>query len=181
VRQPLETNDALSIRRAGLQDIPALVQLRREMFEAMGFQDAAALDASDLACEHYFHETIRAGRFHGWVAVTDDGTVVASGGLVIDRHPPGPDNLSGQIGYVMSLSTEPAFRRRGLAKRIMQAMLSALREWEIPAAALHATDAGRPLYTALGFQDSNEMRLFLQAGGEGRAEATTSPTPRRFR
>ena len=181
MRQPLETNDDLTIRRAGVQDIPALVRLRRAMFEAMGFQDAAALDASDLECEHYFHETIRAGRFHGWIAVTDDGTVVASGGLVIDRHPPSPNNLSGRTGYVMSLSTERAFRRRGLAKRIMQAMLSALREWEIPAAALHATDVGRPLYTALGFRDTNEMRLFLQADGEGPGDATTGPTSRGVR
>ena len=85
MRQPLETNDAPTIRRAGLHDIPALVQLRREMFEAMGVQDAAALDASDLACEHYFQETICAGRFHGWVAVTDDGTVVVVGDEMLGK------------------------------------------------------------------------------------------------
>jgi GNAT superfamily N-acetyltransferase len=160
---PSQVDDALTIRRAGVHDIPALVRLRRTMFEEMGFHDSTVLEASDAACERYFHETIRTGRFRAWVAVTDDGTVVATGGLVIDRHPPGPDNLSGRTGYLMSLFTEPAFRRRGLADRIMRTMLSGLREWGISAAALHATESGRPLYTALGFHNSNEMRLSVEA------------------
>jgi len=175
---PREMEDGVTIRSASIADIPALVRLRREMFEAMGFEDATTLDASDSACGRYFHEAMGAGSFRAWVAVTADGTVVASGGLVIDCHPPGPDNLGGQTGYLMSLSTARAFRRRGLATRIMRAMLAALRESGIPAAALHATDAGRPLYAALGFRDSNEMRLSLPVtgrAGAGRGNHGSAP------
>jgi len=84
---------------------------------------------------------------------------VSSGGVVIDQHPPGPGNLSGQIGYVMNVVTIPRYRRRGFAHRIMRVMLKWLAEQGIQCVALHTTEMGRPLYEELGFVDGNEMRL----------------------
>jgi GNAT superfamily N-acetyltransferase len=52
--------------------------------------------------------------------------------------------------------------RRGIARRIMQAMLQWLAEQGIQRVTLHATDVGRSLYEALGFEESNEMRLRLE-------------------
>jgi ribosomal protein S18 acetylase RimI-like enzyme len=34
-----------------------------------------------------------------------------------------PENLSGQIGYIMNLVTDPSYRRPGIARRIMRTML----------------------------------------------------------
>ena len=82
-----------------------------------------------------------------------------SGGVVIDQHPPGPSNLSGQIGYIMNLVTIPSHRRRGIAQRVMRAMMKWLAERDIHRVTLHATEEGRPLYQELGFVDNNEMRL----------------------
>jgi GNAT superfamily N-acetyltransferase len=155
-------NNEISIRQASLADVPDLVRLRRMMFEAMGCDDPARLDASDVACQAYFAEAIPAGTFHGWLAVTSTGEAVGSGGAVIDQHPPGPGNPSGRIGYLMNLVTAPSYRRRGIARRIMQAMLQWLAEQGIQRVTLHATDVGRSLYEELGFIESNEMRLRLE-------------------
>ncbi|WP_207914029.1 GNAT family N-acetyltransferase [Micromonospora sp. KC213] len=43
----------------------------------------------------------------------------------IDRRLGGPDNPSGEIGYVFSVATDPGRRRRGYAR----ACLEALRGW----------------------------------------------------
>ncbi len=129
------------------------------MFEAMGCDDPAQLDAADAAAAAYFAEAIPAGRFHGWLAVASTGLAASSGGVVIDQHPPGPGNLSGQIGYIMNLVTAPRYRRRGIAHRIMQAMLKWLAEQGIQQAVLHTTEMGQPLYEELGFVTSNEMQL----------------------
>ena len=154
--------DDITIRQATVADIPDLVQLRRAMFEAMGFDDAVQLAAADAAAAAYFAEAIPAGRFHGWLALTSTGVAASSGGVVVDRHPPGPPNLSGQIGYIMNLVTIPHYRRRGIARRVMRVMLKWLAERGIQHVTLHTTDVGRPLYEEMGFVDSNEMQLRIE-------------------
>jgi len=150
---------AYTLRPAAVTDVAAVVRLRRRMFESMGVTNTAALDVADVACAAYFCQALPAGEYRGWVVETPDGQVVASGGYVIDVHPPGPGNLTGRIGYVMNLYTEPAHRRRDLARRIMVAVLEHLRAAGVRMLALHATEIGRPLYESLGFVASNEMRL----------------------
>jgi GNAT superfamily N-acetyltransferase len=151
----------ITIRQAVVDDIPDLVRLRRVMFEAMGYDDANQLEAADAAAEAYFAEAIPAGGFYGWLGVTTQGEAVASGGVVIDQHPPGPGNLSGQIGYIMNVVTLPDYRRRGIARGVMRAMLEWLAEQGLQVISLHTTEVGRPLYDRLGFAASNEMRLRL--------------------
>jgi GNAT superfamily N-acetyltransferase len=149
----------IAIRQATVDDIPDLVRLRRMMFEAMGFDDPAKLDAGDAAAVDYFAQAIPSGEFQGWLAVTPEGEAVSTSGLVIDQHPPGPGNLSGKTGYIMNVVTHPAYRRRGLARRLMQVTLAWLDELGIRRAELHATDMGRPLYESLGFAAHTGMRL----------------------
>ncbi len=153
--------EPITIRAATVDDIPDLVALRRLMFESMGYHDPALLHTSDVSCRNYFRQAIPSGEFHGWLATTRGGEAVASGGLVIDRHPPGPNNLTGEVGYIMNIVTVPAYRRQGLARRIMQTIVDWLSAQGIRRITLHATEQGRPLYRELGFDDSNEMILNL--------------------
>jgi GNAT superfamily N-acetyltransferase len=125
----------------------------------MGFDDPAKLDAGDAAAADYFAQAIPSGEFQGWLAVTPAGEAVSTCGLVIDQHPPGPGNLSGKTGYIMNVVTHPAYRRNGLARRLVQAALAWLDERGIQRAELHATDMGRPLYEELGFAAHTGMRL----------------------
>ena len=156
-------SDGITIREATIQDIPDLVRLRRAMFEAMGYDDPAQLDAADAAARTYFRDAIPTGAFRGWLAVTPEGTAVGSGGVVIDHHPPGPSNLLGRTGYIMNVVTLPAYRRQGVARRMMRTMLRWLEEQDIRQVTLHATEMGRPLYKELGFATSNEMRLTFES------------------
>ncbi|MFW9993472.1 MAG: GNAT family N-acetyltransferase [Candidatus Odinarchaeota archaeon] len=155
-------NNKPIVRRATINDIPDLVRLRRMMFEWMGFDDPSQLAKADEAATAYFSRTIPTEEFRGWLAVTGTGVAVGSGGLVIDHHPPGPSNLSGKIGYIMSLATDPSHRRQGIGRWIMKTILEWLENTDIKLATLHATEMGRPLYAELGFVDSNEMKLKLE-------------------
>lgn len=152
-------DDTITIRPATDADLHDLVRLRRMMFEAMGYDDPQALEASDAASADYFANAVPMGTFRGWLAVTPTGLAVGSGGVVIDQHPPDPENFSGQVGYIMNLVTDPRYRRQGIARRILQAMLQWLAEQGIQRVTLHATQIGRPLYEELGFVDGNELQL----------------------
>jgi ribosomal protein S18 acetylase RimI-like enzyme len=152
-------NNAIIIRQAATADIAELVRLRRVMCEAMGF-DGPDLDAAEAVWTAYFGETIPAGEFHGWLAITPEGKAVSACGVVIDQHPPTPGNLSGRIGYLMNVVTMPKYRGQGLARRVIQTALQWLDEQDIRRVTLHATDMGQSLYTSLGFEPvTNEMRL----------------------
>ena len=84
----------------------------------------------------------------------DDGLVATGAALPYDNG----------FGYISMVIVDPAWRRRGLARRLMEAALVWCGEHGIRAVILHSSDDGRALYEKLGFQPTNEMRLLLEAG-----------------
>jgi len=63
---------------------------------------------------------------------------------------------------VVNVYVQPAYRRNGLARRLMVAILDWCRAQGIERIALHASNMGRPLYESLGFTATNEMVLYLK-------------------
>jgi GNAT superfamily N-acetyltransferase len=156
----------LKLRLAAVDDIPALVTHRRRMFEDMYAQkdvvrDRAAYDAMDTAYADILHYEIPAGSTRAWV-IADGGTIAASGALKFADWLPRPDGQRRGLVYVHSVYTAPEYRRQGLARRILQAMITYCRENGWPRINLHASDMGRGLYEELGFQPTNELRLVLE-------------------
>jgi FolB domain-containing protein len=150
------------IRPAVVGDIPALVELRLGMFQSMGYSDPVDLEWLRRDSYEYMQKSLLAGEYLSWVADVN-GKAVASGGLVIRTAPPTIRNHTGLEGYVISVFTEPQWRRQGIARAIMTAILDYLRLKGIPAVTLRATDDGRPLYLSLGFNpDGWTMALDLK-------------------
>lgn len=155
-----------TLRFATVDDIPTLVSHRRKMFEDMadlrGEQhDRAGLEAMDAAYAVILRYEIPAGSTRVWV-VEDAGQIAASGALKFADWLPRPDGSRRGLVYVHSVYTEPAYRRQGLARRILTAMMADCRANGWPRVSLHASDLGRGLYESLGFRPTNEMRLVLE-------------------
>ncbi|MHA1978455.1 MAG: GNAT family N-acetyltransferase [Candidatus Hodarchaeales archaeon] len=151
--------DSISIRKATVSDVPALVKLRRLMFESMGHNNPDLLKAGDLAVEKFFNESIPNKTFRGWVAINSSGEVVSNIGVIIDQHPPSPNNITGKIAYLMNLCTLSPYRRQGIARKLLEEVLAWTRQLDIKRVSLHATKLGKSLYEQLGFTETNEMRL----------------------
>ncbi|MNT76197.1 Acetyltransferase (GNAT) family protein [compost metagenome] len=90
------------------------------------------------------------GSARSWV-VEAEGALVACGTLALFVRPPYPGNLSGREGYVLNIVTLPAWRRRGMAGALLDAMLVYAREQQLGKLWLHASDEGRALYERRGF------------------------------
>lgn len=84
------TIKTITIRQADIGDIPDPVHLRRSMFESMGYHDPEQLAAAGEAATAYLNQAIPKGEFYGWLAITPSGRAIGSGGVVLDRHRPGP-------------------------------------------------------------------------------------------
>ena len=175
-----------TLRRTTVADIPVLVRHRRGMWEDIGGRSPRVLDRADVTYRRWVRKEIRAGRFFGLLAEDRDGRPAASGVLwIAPAHPrPGPFSRL-TAPYVMSMYTEPEFRRLGLASRLVQWMIRYARSRGYPRLYLNASRYGRPVYAKLGFVDGNEMRLDLQAsrsrrGRTGRTQVRGRRSPPAF-
>jgi GNAT superfamily N-acetyltransferase len=142
-------SEAYRVREASLADADALVRHRIAMFTDMGVTiDASALDGAFRA---WLAETMTAGAYRAWLIETERGAIVAGGGMTVLPWPPGPHNVSRKLAFVYNVYVEPAHRRRGLARRIMDAIHEYCSRNGIASMALNASRDGRPLYEALGY------------------------------
>ena len=162
------------LRPATVADAAVLAAQRRAMFEALGSlqaDDAAALEAATV---RYLRRALPRGEFRAWL-VEHRGTPVCGGGVQLRPLVPRPGHLDGRPeGLILSVWTDPAHRRRGLATRIVGAILDGCRAQGVTRVTLHASDEGRRIYERLGFRQTNEMRLDAAgppAAGTGAAAA----------
>jgi GNAT superfamily N-acetyltransferase len=151
----------MTVREATVDDVDVVLEHRRHMFADMGLGDAESRDAMVAASRPYLLAAIREGSYRGWLAEVD-GRVVAGGGIVIATFPPLPWELQPRRASILNVYTEPACRRRGLARRLLERMVQWCRDEGFASVSLHASQDGRPLYEALGFTPTNELRLHLR-------------------
>ncbi len=151
-----------SIRAADIADIPVLVHHRRMMWWDMGRREETALEWSDISAREYFLTAIPGGSYQGFLAVNESGDVVGGGGIVISAWPGIYRQRGPRRAMILNMYVEPDYRRRGIARALMETMIAWCREQEFARVGLHASDEGRPLYEKLGFKSTNEMNLDLR-------------------
>lgn len=156
------------IRRATDAEVDALAHHRVSMFRDMGVLDEEHAESLRHASAEYFRRAMASGEYVAWVAVSDDSppVIVAGAGLRIDQILPRPGQRGtnlGPDGMLLNVYTEPAWRRRGLALRLVQQILEWARERGIERVNLHASADGRPVYEQAGFIPTNEMRYTITA------------------
>jgi len=148
-----------TIRAATLDDADTLVRHRIGMFTDMRVQlDAAALDR---AFRPWLAELMPAGTYRAWLVEDDAGAIVAGGGITILPWPPGPRYMGDRLAFAYNVYTEPAHRRRGLARMIMETIHAWCGEHGVTSIALNASRDGQPLYQALGYSESPSPMMFL--------------------
>jgi len=147
------------LRRGTLTDADAIVHHRIAMFMDMGIPlDEPALDRQFRA---WLGSMMAAGTYHAWLIETETGEIAAGGGASVLPWPPGPRYMSDRIAVVYNVYTEPAHRRQGLARRIMDAIHAWCRDEGIASVALNASADGRPLYESMGYLLPPNPMMFL--------------------
>ena len=157
----MESSLDIAIREITPLDIPEIVRHRRAMYESMGYTNAETLAAMVATAAEFLPSAIERGSFRGWLAVTH-GRTAGGVAVLISPWPSHPYDLECRRATILNMYVYPEFRRKGIARRLMESTLDWCRQQHFAAVYLHASDQGRPLYEALGFEPTTEMQLKLR-------------------
>lgn len=157
--------DQYTIRLATPDDAPVLARHRVSMFRDMGDLPPEQADSLEASARWVIREWIATGTYVSWVAspVGRPQEIIAGAGLqlrpLLPRPQPGRQVIrEGPEGIVLNVYTERPWRRHGVARALMEAVMTWARTHGVARVVLHASPEGRPLYEQLGFEATNEMR-----------------------
>ncbi|MBZ0294605.1 MAG: GNAT family N-acetyltransferase [Anaerolineae bacterium] len=151
-----------TFRHATSEDAELIAQQRRAMFTEMGFHDYIHTEGIDEAFCDWVRPRLANEEYVGWFALAEDGSIIGGAGLWQRDGTPLAISLDTARGYVMNVYVDPEHRRQGVARGLMTLMLDWCHAHDLRAISLHASEAGKHLYEKLGFEHSNEMRVFLR-------------------
>lgn len=147
----------MTIRPATLDDLDTIVHHRRAMFRDMGY--ANDLDAMSERFRTWLRRKMEAGEYLAWFALAPDSSIAAGLGLWLMDWPPHVIASGKWRGNILNVYTEPAHRRAGMARALMQIALDWSAANQVSVVILHASEEGRGLYESFGFEPTNEMRF----------------------
>ena len=142
----------MRIEKAGFADVDALTTLRLEYL----IEDNGSLEHSDAEMIRnnlpgYIREHLKKDLFA--YVIREDDTIVSCAFLLIVMKPMSPAFINGKTATILNVYTLPAYRRRGYARMLMNAMITDAKELNIDVIELKATEDGYDLYRSVGFED----------------------------
>jgi len=138
--------------------IDIFVQMRINQLREEG-----ATEDIDLApaLKDYYARHMADGTFVSWIALDGD-RIVGTSGMSFVEKPPYFGCPSGRIGLLSSMFTDPAYRRKGIARELLSRVVEEARAYGCGTVQITASDMGVLLYTSFGFvKNSNFMQYKL--------------------
>lgn len=144
-------------RLATPEDALVLADMRRRMFLAMGKPDDERMQEMVRAFAAWVADAIRRDVYVGWIVETWEREPVANAGLFLLEWPPHLRDIGVMRGYILNVWTDDDHRRKGIARGLMETVMSEAHRRNIRVLTLHASEEGRQVYEKLGFGQSREM------------------------
>jgi GNAT superfamily N-acetyltransferase len=148
----------ISIKKSVPADLDAVLALRYEMLMDVNDLDSSVFD-QDFGCrtKNYF-----ANGNQTTVLALDGPVPIGCATICYIDVMPTFSHPTGKRAHIMNVYTQEPYRRLGIAKKMMELLISEAKEKGVTHLSLDATEDGRRLYYKLGFSDSEEgMELNL--------------------
>ncbi len=138
----------MEIVRATEDDAFWILRHRVEMFRDMGMSEEYLKDTERIT-ELYLKKGFDD---RSLFYLMKEGTEVIGGcAIAICSILPSHTNITGEFAYVYNMYVEKEYRRRGIARMMMNHLIEECRSMNIPRLYLHASEAGRSVYEKSGF------------------------------
>lgn len=130
--------------------LPTLMHWREEVIEnVFGVKPSQALLVEN---RKYYMRHIYDGS-HIAVVAQADGIDAGCGGICLTEELPSSDNPSGRCAYLMNIYVREPFRRKGIARSIVEWLVDKARKAGCDKIYLETTPQAHPLYKEIGFED----------------------------
>ena len=148
----------ITYRKLKEKDLGLFIQMRIRQLREEGAQEKTDLAP---ALRDYYERHLADGTFVSWLALDGD-RIVGTSGMSFVEKPPYFGCPNGRIGLLSSMFTDPAYRRRGIAKELLGRVVEEARAYGCGAVQITASDMGVLLYTDFGFvKNGNFMQYRL--------------------
>ena len=145
-------------RKLTVNDLDPFIRLRIAQLREEGATEETDLSS---ALKDYYCRHLQDGTFVSWLAL-EDGRIIGTSGMSFVEKPPYFGCPSGRIGLLSGMYTLPAYRRRGIARELLDRVVEEARAFGCGAVQITASDMGVLLYTDYGFvKNKNFMQLKL--------------------
>lgn len=124
-------------------------------------REEGAKEEIDLmpALRNYYNRHMADGTFVSWLAFDGD-VIIGTSGMSFVEKPPYFGCLSGRIGLLSSMFTNPNYRRKGIAKELLSRVINDAKEYGCGTIQITASDMGVKLYTDFGFVHNNNFMQY---------------------
>ncbi len=150
--------DQIIFRKLTQTDLEAFIPLRiRQLLEEGAAADVDLAPAIYDYCKRHLAD----GTFVSWLALDGD-RIVGTSGISFVEKPPYFGCPNGRIGLLSSMYTDPAYRRRGIAKALLSKVVAEAKAYGCGTVQITASDMGVLLYADFGFvKNGNFMQYKL--------------------
>ena len=151
---------ALEYKRLTEKELDIFINMRINQLREEGAEEE--IDLKPALMDYYIRH-MADGTFVSWLAV-DGEKIIGTSGMSFVEKPPYFGCPSGRMGLLSSMFTDPNYRRRGIARELLDRVVEEAREYGCGTIQITASDLGVKLYTAYGFvHNGNFMQLLRES------------------
>ena len=148
----------IDYRRLSKEYLETFIQMRITQLREEGAKEEIDLAP---ALRDYYNRHMADGTFVSWIAF-DGEKIIGTSGMSFVEKPPYFGCPSGKMGLLSSMYTDPEYRRRGIAKELLDRVVKEARNYGCGTVQITASDMGVKLYSAYGFiHNGNFMQYKL--------------------
>ena len=146
----------MTCRKLTAEDLDPFIRMRIAQLREEGAREELDLVP---ALKDYYRRHLKDGTFVSWLAV-DGEKIVGTSGMSFVEKPPYFSCPNGRIGLLSSMYTDPAYRRRGIARELLGRVVEEARAYGCGSVQITASDMGVLLYSDFGFQKNGNFMQY---------------------
>ena len=146
----------IEYRKLTVKELDVFIDMRINQLREEGADEDIDLKP---ALKNYYERHMADGTFVSWIALDGD-RIIGTSGMSFVEKPPYFGCPNGKIGLLSSMFTANSYRRRGIAKTLLEKVINEAKEYGCGTVQITASDMGVLLYTDFGFRKNGNFMQY---------------------
>lgn len=147
----------IEYRKLTVKELDVFIDMRINQLREEGADEDIDLKP---ALKNYYERHMADGTFVSWIALDGD-RIIGTSGMSFVEKPPYFGCPNGKIGLLSSMFTSNSYRRRGIAKTLLEKVINEAKEYGCGTVQITASDMGVLLYTDFGFRKNGNFMQYV--------------------